>query len=155
MAAQESESDHGNDLTIGFLNIRGQTKFSKAKQKMIEESLKRENLDILHLQEVQIDDNSFDQCEFIQNQFQIVKNNAQNGYGVCSIVRRSLNISNVRALPGGRIVSFDIGRTRFGNIYISRAGQRRKLIVKKCVERPFLTFSSTPSTDVSVVIGIA
>ena len=125
MAVNESESGHDSDLVIGHLNIRGQTKFSKSKQKMIEETLKHQKLDILHIQEVNIEDNSFEECDFLQDQFQILRNNAQNGYGVCSLVRRDLSISNIRALPGGRLISFDIGRTRIGNVYLPSGSEAR------------------------------
>ena len=66
-------------LVLGYLNIRGQTKLTKAKQLMIEDLAKKEKLDILNLQEAHIDDESFEDCEFIQSQFQIIRNNAENG----------------------------------------------------------------------------
>ena len=92
---------------------------------MIEETLKHQKLDILHIQEVNIEDNSFEECDYLQDQFQILRNNAQNGYGVCSLVRRDLSISNIRALPGGRLISFDIGRTRIGNVYLPSGSEAR------------------------------
>ena len=41
-----------NILKVGFLNIRGQTGLTNIKQLQIKSFLNRENLDILHLQEL-------------------------------------------------------------------------------------------------------
>ena len=50
-------------LSIGFMNIRGQTGLTKAKQVQIESFLIKQNLDILNLQEVNICDDSFSNCD--------------------------------------------------------------------------------------------
>ena len=112
-------------LVLGYLNIRGQTKLTKAKQLMIEDLAKKEKLDILNLQEAHIDDESFEDCEFIQSQFQIIRNNAENGYGVCSLVKRNLAVSEIQAYPGGRILSFVVGKTKIGNVYLPSGNEGR------------------------------
>ena len=54
-----------NILTISYLNIKGQTGFKLDKQFQVEDFLKQSKSDILHLQEVHIEDDTFEQCNFI------------------------------------------------------------------------------------------
>ena len=42
-------------MTIANLNVHGQTGFNLAKQKQIEDFMRRKCLDILHFQEIHID----------------------------------------------------------------------------------------------------
>ena len=46
-------------LTISYLNIRGQTGFKVDKQFQVEDFLKQSKSDILHLQEIHIEDGTF------------------------------------------------------------------------------------------------
>ena len=54
-------------LTISYLNIHGQTKLSEAKQFQIEDFLKCNNIDVAHLQETDICDETFPSCNFISS----------------------------------------------------------------------------------------
>ena len=56
-----------SSLIILYLNTRGQTKLTLEKQLQIEDLAKVYNVDILHLQETDMDDNSFNECAFIRN----------------------------------------------------------------------------------------
>ena len=47
-------------LVISYLNLRGQTGLPVEKQFQVENFLKENNCDILHLQEAQIDENTFE-----------------------------------------------------------------------------------------------
>ena len=62
-------------LSIGFINIRGQTGLSRAKQVQIESFLTKQCLDVLHLQEINICDDSFSSCDSICSSFNIISNN--------------------------------------------------------------------------------
>ena len=52
-------------LSIGFINIRGQTGLTSAKQAQIQSFLVKQEIDILHLQEINICDDSFSTCDVI------------------------------------------------------------------------------------------
>ena len=74
-----------NVLTIAYLNIRGQTGLPVVKQLQIQDFIKFNKCDIVHLQEVYIDDQSFSSCEFINSNFNIVPNNGPNKYSTASL----------------------------------------------------------------------
>ena len=141
MAPLNEKDANGFDLSIGYLNARGQTKLNKAKQLMIQNLLIQKKLDILNLQEIHLDDHSFEDCDFIRNHFQILRNNSENGYGVASLVKRCLAISEVCAYPGGRILSFKVGETRLGNVYLpsgTEARSEREEFCGKIIPEVFL-----------------
>ena len=52
-------------LVISYLNLRGQTGLPVEKQFQVENFLQQNCCDILHLQEAQIDDETFRDCHFI------------------------------------------------------------------------------------------
>ena len=51
-----------NSITLSFLNIHGQSGLSVIKQKQIEDFIRRNKVDILNCQEINIDEESFGQC---------------------------------------------------------------------------------------------
>ena len=54
----------GNNILIqAFLNVHGQTGLPVTKQKQIEDFIHRNKIDILHCQEINIDEDSFSQCK--------------------------------------------------------------------------------------------
>ena len=91
---------------------------NESKQRMIQFEIQSKQLDIVHLQECQIDSDTFQCCEFISQNFQIIKNNADNGYGTACIIRNNIQIEKVKVIPGGRIISFNVGKTTFINMYL-------------------------------------
>ena len=54
-------------LTIAYMNIRGQTGLEYSKQVQIENFVKFYNIDILNCQEINILENSFENCNFINS----------------------------------------------------------------------------------------
>ena len=56
---QTRENLSSSSLNIAFINCVGQSKFSLAKQLEIQNFIKSQRLDILHLQEVKIENDSF------------------------------------------------------------------------------------------------
>ena len=64
-----------NILTIGYINTRGQTGLTVPKQLQIEAFMKYNMCDILHLQEVNIVEESFSSCELIKSSYNIIENN--------------------------------------------------------------------------------
>ena len=105
-------------LNIGFLNIMGQSILSIAKQNQIEFFIKKHNIHILHLQETFIEEHTFQSCNFICDNYQILFINNESKYGVCSLVHRSLTTSNEVFHPSGRILAFDVEDFSFINIYL-------------------------------------
>ena len=76
-----------NVLIQAYLNIHGQTGLPVTKQKQIEDFMRRNQIDILHCQEIHIDEESFSQCNFITSNYNIIQNNALNKYGKATIVQ--------------------------------------------------------------------
>lgn len=61
-----------NILSISYLNIRGQTGLPIQKQLQIENLLKYSQTDILHLQETDVDQNTFKECSYISSNFYVI-----------------------------------------------------------------------------------
>ena len=117
-------------VKIAYLNCRGQTGFNDSKQLQIENFIQTYEIDILHLQECHVEENTFSLCKFIMSDFTLIHNNSNSKYGTASLVKISLPIENVILHHSGRIILFNIGETTFGNVYLpsgtdaaSRAGR--------------------------------
>ena len=54
-----------NNIRIGFMNIHGQSGLTESKQAQIESFILKYRLDILNLQEINIDSESFTNCSLI------------------------------------------------------------------------------------------
>ena len=132
-------------LVISYLNLRGQTGLQIEKQFQVENFIKENNCDILHLQEAQIDENTFRECNFIESNFSVISNNAENKYGTASLVKNDLIVENVMCDTKGRVIIFDIAGVTFGNLYlpsgtdtVSRSGRENyfgKIIPQILVNR--------------------
>ena len=107
-----------DSLNIAYLNIMGQSKLTIAKQNQIEYFIKAHDLDILHLQESFIEESTFETCNFIRDNYQILFINNESRYGVCSIVHNSLPTTNEIYHPSGRLLSFNVGNFSFINLYL-------------------------------------
>ena len=93
-AAIDQSAD--NFLIVATLNIRGQTGLDFSKQKQIEAFIKLHSVDILHCQEIEIQESTFETCNFITSSFEIIQNNSPNNkYGTASLVRNELTIENI------------------------------------------------------------
>ena len=132
MMPQNSKSNTNlrNSLIVGFLNIRGQSKLYIEKQLQIEEFLKQYKCDILHLQEINIEDETFSNCHIISSNYNILQNNSINKYGTASLVKNDLEVENIRCDTEGRALVFDVNDMTFANMYfhsgtyaISRSGR--------------------------------
>ena len=85
-----------NNISIAFLNVHGQSGLPVTKQKQIEDFMRRNRIDVLHCQEINIDDESFNQCNYIKSNYNIIENNALNKYGTATIVRNNFAPENIR-----------------------------------------------------------
>ena len=115
-----SKQPGGGKLTplVATLNLRGQTKMNMIKQLQIDELVKAQKAAIIFFQESHILDQTFENCPHIKANFQLLINNSENGYGTSALIHNSLKIENVKALPGGRILYFEINRISFCNVYL-------------------------------------
>ena len=106
------------DVTVLYINTRGQTKFTVQKQLCIQDLCIKFKCDIVHLQETDVDDNVFEHCSFINENYTIISNNSPSGYGTCSLVKNELKVNNVRFDTQGRIIIFEISNVTFCNVYL-------------------------------------
>jgi exonuclease III len=111
------ESRNSDILSLAYMNIRGQTGLTITKQVQIESFLHTYKPDILHLQEIDISEDSFSSCDFINSSYNIICNNAINKYGTASLVSSELEVSNLKFDTEGRIIVFDIDNATFANVY--------------------------------------
>ena len=105
-------------ITVLYINTRGQTKFSVQKQLCIQDLCIKLKCDVVHLQETDTDENVFEHCPFINENYVIISNNSTTGYGTCSIVKNDLKVENIFYDTNGRVIIFDISGVTFSNIYL-------------------------------------
>ena len=109
----------GNNVLVqAYLNIHGQTGLTVTKQLQIEDFIRRNKIDILHCQEINIDDNSFSQCHYIKSNFTILPNNAVNKYGTASLVKNIFSPENIKMDTKGRALFFNVDEMLLGNVYL-------------------------------------
>ena len=111
-------TDSSSILTIAYLNIHGQSGLSTSKQRQIEDFIKFNSVDVLHCQEINVNDDALKDCNYIKSSFNIIENNAINKYGTASIVKNFLDVENIKMDTQGRAIFFDISNVTFGNIYL-------------------------------------
>ena len=100
------------------MNIRGQTGLNVDKQFQIEDFIKANNCDIVHLQEINIENDTFSKCNFIEANFSVISNNAENKYGTASLVKNEYLVENLMFDTEGRVIVFDISGINFANVYL-------------------------------------
>ena len=83
-------------INVAYMNIQGQSGLSNNKQLQIQDFLHRQSIDILHCQEIDIDNDSFRNCNLITSNYNIIQNNSINKYGTASLVRNDFLCENIR-----------------------------------------------------------
>jgi exonuclease III len=83
-------------LTVAYLNIQGQEK-----KVQIQDFFKYNKIDLAHLQETDICDETFSTCNFISSSFNLISNIAENKYGTSSLVKNELSFENVSCDTAG------------------------------------------------------
>ena len=103
-------------LNIAYINCYGQSKFPIHKQLEIQSLICQNSLDIIHLQETKIDQDSFAQCGFISSNFNIFSNNKPDGsyFGTVSLVRSDLDVSDIHTDNEGQIIIFNAAGCTWG-----------------------------------------
>ena len=98
-----------DNFKVAFINIRGQTGLTSSKQHQIESFLVRNNIDVLHLQEVHISEESFSTCNVISSSYNIISNNSSTKYGTATLIRSEFVPENILLDSNGRVIVFNIG----------------------------------------------
>ena len=107
-----------NFINIAYINIKGQTGLPLSKQLQIEHFIQINDIDILHCQEIDIQEDTFDECNYISACYNVISNNSQNKYGTATIVKNEFYVENIGFDSKGRIIIFDIENITFGNCYL-------------------------------------
>ena len=114
----DTASPHAiQEIAVGYLNIQGQTTLKQSKIDQIAFILLHHKLDVLHLQETNIYEDTFDYCASIRDNYQVISQNNESGFGTCSLVHNNLTTSNEILHPSGRIIVFDLGPVTLVNVY--------------------------------------
>ena len=107
------------------MNIRAQTGLNYAKQRQIEDFVRSNRIDILHLQESHVEEDTFLDCNYISANYDIIANNSLNKFGTASLVKCDLEVKNVNMDQGGRVIIFDVGEHfTCGNFYLPCGSDR-------------------------------
>ena len=104
-------------LKIASLNCQGQTGITPAKALFINDLVKRNKYDILNLQETMINEDTFELCDEIIRNYNVITNNTTNFYGTTCLIKNYYNIRDLRRDAEGRIIIFDIEDITYVNIY--------------------------------------
>ena len=107
-----------NVVNLAYMNIRGQTGLKLDKQLQIENFILQNDIDILHCQEIDVSEDTFNECNLISSSYNIITNNSQNKYGTATFVKNEFNVENISFDSNGRIIIFDIENLTFGNFYL-------------------------------------
>ena len=99
------------------MNCQGQTKLKLPKQLFIQNHLKTNIIDVLLCQETQVDNNIFNNCEFILNNYNIIKNNAENEYETLILIKNTIQVSDVAFDTEGRVIVLNSGNLTIINVY--------------------------------------
>ena len=92
-------------LVVGSLNVRGQLVLSPARILQLADFIKMYKIDVLNLQETNLTADSFEENDFISQNYELIFNNAPNKYGTAvllkmtSIFQMSKWILRVKSLP--------------------------------------------------------
>ena len=102
----EGPSEDSLVITVAFINCVGQSRFPISKQLEIQSFVCSNNIDILHMQECRMDDDTFSQCGFLTSNFNLFSNNTPNesNYGTATMVRSDIEVTNVHTDNEGRVI---------------------------------------------------
>ena len=113
-------------LNVAYINCYSQSKFPISKQLEIQNFICQNNLDVVHLQEIKVDQDSFSQCNFISMNFNIFANNKPDGshYGTASLVRSDLDVTDIHTNNDGQIIVFNAAGCAWGNFHLPSGSSR-------------------------------
>ena len=106
-----------SSFKIGYINIYGQTGFSRSKVIELENVINCHKLDVVCLQETDVSQNTFSECNILRR-FSPIINNSSTGYGTCTLVSNNLSIDNIIKDSDGRFISVDVDGSTIVNLYL-------------------------------------
>ena len=106
-----------SSFKIGYINIYGQTGFSRSKVIELESVINCHKLDVVCLQETDVSQNTFSECNILRR-FSPIINNSSTGYGTCTLVSNNLSIDNIIKDSDGRFISVDVDGSTIVNLYL-------------------------------------
>lgn len=95
-------------IKVAFINVYGQSGLAYQKLLELENFIQKYKLEIVCLQETDISQNTFLECNFISRNFKVEYNNSKSGFGTCTLVKKDFCVTNVMKDCDGRILSLDI-----------------------------------------------
>ena len=105
-------------LTLGFINIRGQTGLNSSKEAQIESFILNQKIDVLNLQEINICDDSFSNCDIISSSYNIISNNSPTKYGTACLIKSDITPENIQMDSSGHAIVFNISNLTLANLYL-------------------------------------
>ena len=94
-------------VTIAIMNCHGQLKLNLSNQLFIQKFLFSNNIDILLCQETKIEEECFSQCNSLDNNYTIIKNNSRNDFGTSVIIKNNIQVNDVKFDTEGRVIVFN------------------------------------------------
>ena len=88
--------------------MKRQSGMGRAKFDQLEQAALKLKPDIILLQEVHFMCDTLDNQNFITNSYQVIHNNALNGYGTAALVRFDLHPTQIRKDDEGRVLCFEV-----------------------------------------------
>ena len=112
-----------NHLLVGFVNVRGQAigqSLTQSKINQLVDFIKLYSLDIVNMQETNIMESTFNNCDYINQNFEIIYNNAPTKYGTCVLISSAIQYSNVIMDQAGKVIIYDLPELNItgGNVYL-------------------------------------
>ena len=95
-------------IKVAFINVYGQTGLTHQKLFEIENFIQKHRLEIICLQETNVSEDTFLECNYIYKNFYITPNNNKSGYGTCTLVKKNFTVTNVIKDSDGRFICMDI-----------------------------------------------
>ena len=141
------------NIVVAYMNIRGQSGLNFSKQKQIEAFINVYKPDILNLQEVNIADDTFENCDKINSTYNIISNNAINKYGTASLVSSDLQTSNIKFDSEGRMITFDVENATFANVYLPSGNNQEMKNSRENYAAKIIPELLINSKDVGVIGG--
>ena len=107
------------------MNLKGQATLDFIKQKAIEDVIRRGHYDIVMMQEIDVKNDTFENCDYINSNYTIYSNNARSGFGTATLVSSSLTVGSERYDEEGRVIILEIGDLTACNVYLPSGTDNR------------------------------
>ena len=106
-------------LKVAFINMYGQSGLTQQKLLELENFIQKNKLDIVCLQETNISESTFMECNYIYKNFCPFYNNNKSGYGTCTLVKKDFSVTNIVKDSDGRVLCLDIDeQVTVVNVYL-------------------------------------